>query len=177
MLDVYERETVGVLGVCGWALAWVFISRWLFCYHQSVVTFWGWVFALVTRTRHLNKFVRGGDSRHGGRFTPAFFSAAVGTAGSPGDRHMTEPGDATGRQHEKTPNTRRAPRFFSGSPTAAVVAREQKRCGRTPPASDAWTTAIGFAGGQGRPKKCGAPAAGRKAWALAWVWEVARVVG
>lgn len=90
---------------------------------------------------------------------------------------MTEPGDATGRQHEKTPNTRRAPRFFSGSATAAVVAREQKRRGRMPPASGAWTTAIGFAGGQRRPKKSGAPAAGGKARALARVWEVERVVG
>lgn len=39
MLDIYAWETVGVLGVCGWVLAWVFFSRWLFCVHQSVVIF------------------------------------------------------------------------------------------------------------------------------------------
>lgn len=79
---------------------------------------------------------------------------------------MTEPGDATGRQYEKTPNTRRAPRFFPGSLPAAVVAREQKRCGRTPPASDAWTTAIGFAGGKRPPGKIRSPRSGQESEGL-----------
>lgn len=35
--------------------------------------FFGWVYALVTRTRHLHKFVRGGDNRRGGRLRPRFF--------------------------------------------------------------------------------------------------------
>lgn len=73
MLDIFERETVGVLGVCGWGLAWVFFFGCFFYGCQSVVICLGWVLALVTRTRHLHKLVRGGDNRRGGRLRPRFF--------------------------------------------------------------------------------------------------------
>lgn len=114
--------------------------------------FFGWVCALVTLTRHLYKFVRGGDNRHGGRLRLRSFRRRR-NGRVPGRPTYDRTGGRGRRQHEKNAQHTEVAAIFPGGFPAAVTGREQKRSGRTPPTSDAWMTAIGSAGGKKPPGK------------------------
>lgn len=133
--------------------------------------FFGLVLALVTRTRHLHKFVRGGDNRRGGRLRPrSFLRRRDGRV--PGRMLLTEPGDATAASKKRRP-TYGGCRDFSG---------RLSRSGRCEGTKAPWAHAAHKRGMDDRDRLCrrdkaarknrGNPAAGRKASIIARVWEV-----